>query len=74
MRYDLNGDGTPSGNAAKVTAYETAFGLVASAVISCTGGCKGYELMESLDFEDADGDGTADDKSYLGSKRIRRWN
>ena len=27
MRYDLDGDGTPSGNATKVSAYEAAFGL-----------------------------------------------
>ena len=56
MRYDLDGDGVASiGDEA---AYLAAFGAP-----SCTDGCTGYELMESLDFEDADGDGTADDKS-----------
>ena len=56
IRYDLDGDGVASiGDEA---AYLAAFGAP-----SCTDGCTGYELMESLDFEDADGDGTADDKS-----------
>ena len=52
----MDGDGVASiGDEA---AYLAAFGTP-----SCTDGCTGYELMESLDFEDADGDGTADDKS-----------
>ena len=63
MRYDLDGDGTPTGAADDITAYEAAFGLAVDAVISCTGGCTGYELMNDLDFEDADSNGTADDKS-----------
>ena len=63
IRYDLDGDGTPSDNTDAQDAYEAAFGLASGAVISCAGGCTGYELRESLDFEDADGDGTADDKS-----------
>ena len=64
IHYDLDGDGIPSGTDLEQTAYRTAFGLsgVATAA-SCTGGCKGYELMNNLDFEDANGDGTADDKS-----------
>ena len=45
------------------TAYRTAFGLTAANNNTCTGGCVGYELMNNLDFEDANGDGTAGDKS-----------
>ena len=66
IRYDLNGDGTPSSSG--VSDYEAAFSLLAGQVGSCGDGvditsCIGYELTTSLDFEDADGDGTADDKS-----------
>ena len=50
LRYDLDGNGTPSGNAAKVTAYEAAFGLSVGGSVSCAGGCTGYELMNDLDF------------------------
>ena len=63
IRYDLDGDGTPSGSAAEQTAYRTAFGLTGTNNNTCTGGCVGYELRNNLDFEDADGNGTADDKS-----------
>ena len=64
IRHDLDGDGVPSGTDLEQVAYRTAFGVSgASIVVSCTGGCVGYELMSDLDFEDADGDGTADDKS-----------
>ena len=64
IRYDLDGDGTPSGTTMEQAAYRTAFGLSgAGTAASCTGGCEGYELMNNLDFEDADGDGAADDKS-----------
>ena len=64
IHYDLDGDGIPSGTDLEQTAYRTAFGVSGAAtVVSCTGGCVGYELMNNLDFEDADGDGTADDKS-----------
>ena len=64
IRYDLDGDGTPSGTDLEQTAYRTAFGISGAATVaSCTGGCEGYELMNDLDFEDANGNGTADDKS-----------
>ena len=63
IRYDLDGDGTPSGSTSERTAYRTAFGLTGSDNNICIGGCSGYELMNNLDFEDANGDGTADDKS-----------
>ena len=33
----------------------------------------GYELMNSLDFEDADGDGTADDKSIWARRSNCSW-
>ena len=64
IRYDLDGNGVPSGTELEQAAYRTAFGLSGGAtIVSCTGGCEGYELINNLDFEDADGDGTADDKS-----------
>ena len=65
IRYDLDGDGTPSGDAAAVSAYEAAFGLTAGAAISCTGGCSGYELMTNLDFED--------NASYADGSREVAW-
>ena len=53
MRYDLDGDGVAFiGDEA---AYLAAFGTP-----SCASSCTGYELMESLDFEDA--------ASYAGSR------
>ena len=53
IRYDLDGDGTPSGSG--VSAYEAAFSLLAGQVGSCGNGgtittCSGYELTVSLDF------------------------
>ena len=54
IRYDLDGDGTPSGTAAEQAAYRTAFGLTALDNNICIGGCSGYELMNNLDFEDID--------------------
>ena len=63
VRYDLDGDGTPSGATMEQAAYRTAFELTGMNNNICTGGCEGYELMNNLDFEDANGDGTADDKS-----------
>ena len=65
IHYDLNGDGMVDASAsmADSISYETAFGLARKGSITCTGGCSGYELRNDLDFEDADGDGTADDKS-----------
>ena len=66
IRYDLDGDGRPT--SAGQTAWETAFSAVvtvddAAAVRDGSSSFTGYELMNSLDFEDANGDGTADDKS-----------
>ena len=65
IHYDLDGDGMVDASAsmADSISYETAFSLARKGSITCTGGCSGYELMNDLDFEDADGDGTADDKS-----------
>ena len=55
IRYDLDGDGVPSGTDSQQAAYRTAFGLSgAGAAASCTGGCVGYELMSNLDFNDID--------------------
>ena len=50
IRYDLDGNGTPSGTAAEEAAYRTAFVLSPGVNNTCTGGCEGYELMEDLDF------------------------
>ena len=68
IRYDLDGDGAVA--TADEAAYAVAFpsASVTYAAISCGDGtaitaCSGYELMNNLDFEDADGDGTADDLS-----------
>ena len=68
MRYDLDGDGWPS--SAGETAWKAAFTSLSSATVDDDDGTRdpsstymGYELMESLDFEDADGDGTVGDKS-----------
>ena len=66
IRYDLDGDGRPT--SAGQTAWQTAFSAVAAsdddaAVRDASTGFTGYELMNDLDFEDANGNGTADDKS-----------
>ena len=68
IRHDLDGDGLADDNR-NFLAYSTAFpdpvdGAASDPfALACTGGCRGYELMGDLDFEDANGDGTADDKS-----------
>ena len=58
IRYDLDGNGTPSGTSTEQAAYRTAFGT-GSNNVTCHGTCIGYELRASLDF-DTDGDGTVD--------------
>ena len=56
MRYDLDGNGAPSGTTAEQAAYRTAFELSgAGAAAGCTGGCVGYELMSNLDFDNLRG-------------------
>ena len=51
MRYDLDGNGTPSGTAAEEAAYRTAFNLSTGVNNTCTGGtCQGYELTTNLNF------------------------
>ena len=48
IRYDLNGDGKADANAG-IAPYASAFpGTV------CNSSCNGYELIRSLDFDDAD--------------------
>ena len=61
IRYDLNGDGMVD-NPSNASAYEAAFGL-GSGESACASGCVGYELMNDLDFEDANADGTLGDLS-----------
>ena len=52
IRYDLDGDGSPIGSATDISAYEDAFGLSTGESAGCLGGCSGYELMNSLDFNE----------------------
>ena len=63
--FDLNGDGQVDSGVTEADSivYEMAFGLSRKESIHCLASCKGYELRNNLDFEDANGDGTADDKS-----------
>ena len=69
IRYDLNGDGTPT--TAGQVAYREAFGLTgvdntcSDPTTSLAAPCQGYELRANLDFDDADGDG--------GSTKLSRW-
>ena len=65
IRFDLNGDGQVDSGVTEADSivYEMAFGLLRKGSIHCLASCKGYELRNNLDFEDANGDGTADDKS-----------
>ena len=60
IRYDLDGDGTPTGDAATLAAYRTAFDLAANVNNVCTNSgatvaCVGYELMANLDFKQGAG-------------------
>ena len=72
VRYDLDGDGAVS--AADMIAYSSAFpcypGFSEYRPILCVGGCRGYELVSDLDFEDADGDGVVGDKSIWAAGSV----
>ena len=62
MRYDLDGDGTPSASGA--TAYNDAFPDFDSPLRCPSSGCSGYELSTDLDF-DTNRNGMADaDDAY----------
>ena len=65
IRYDLDGDGVPSGDTMEQQAYRNAFGLAAGTNHNCAGGCMGYRLVYDLDFEDAD--------SYAAVTRNNAW-
>ena len=65
LRYDLDGDGTPSGTVAEEAAYRTAFRLTGSMNNTCVRDCKGYELMNDLDFDDTD--------SGMDGKQLSKW-
>ncbi len=74
IRYDLNGDGLPTGTNADTIAYANAFLggdiTASSGRMGCpaTGGCTGYELLNNLDFdENNDGSITAADATYWNS-------
>ena len=59
MRYDLDGDGLPSGTEANIIAYYDAF-KTSQAGFFCDA-CAGYELMNSLDFNTGDAAVRTDD-------------
>ena len=65
LRCDLDGDGrvVPEHESIYGAAFPSAAGGTRYAPLFCLAGCRGYELMVDLDFEDANGDGTANDKS-----------
>ena len=70
IRHDLTGDGNPASGGA--TAYNAAFPLrftAAGGRMGCpSAGCDGYELTQSLDFdENGDGQITAADSTYWDS-------
>ena len=59
IRHDLDGDGVPTNDPAttlveEAALYRTAFGLSSVENNTCTGECKGYELMNDLDFNDTE--------------------
>ena len=62
VRYDLNGDGVPTGTSTEITAYNTAFANAEDnmgcneSVVTISSGtgnpvCTGYELSNNLDFD-----------------------
>ena len=55
IRYDLDGDGSPTNS----TAYDAAFSNAATGMGCPSSGCAGYELTTDLDF-DTNGDGKTD--------------
>ena len=55
IRYDLDGDGSPTNS----TAYDAAFPNAATGMGCPSTGCTGYELTTNLDF-DTNGDGRTD--------------
>ena len=59
MRYDLDGDGIPSGTTADKVEYYNAFKT--SLVGFFCDACAGYELMNDLDFDDNSPDDRTDD-------------
>ena len=65
IRCDLDGDGrvSPKNEAYFGAAFPLYPGGSDYAPIACAGGCRGYELVADLDFEDANNDGTANDAS-----------
>ena len=74
IRYDLNGDGLPTGTNADTIAYARAFPggdlTTATSRMGCpsSGGCTGYELLANLDFdENNDGAITQADSTYWNS-------
>ena len=81
IRWDLNGDGAPTGSAADKAAHAEAFPNPL-ALMGCppgaTGGCLGYELKADLDFDtDSNGEiGSGDDYWNGGSgwAPIGAWN
>ncbi len=50
VRYDLNGDGVVD-DASDWQSYYSASAFAQSSLVGCPGGCSGYELTASLDFD-----------------------
>ena len=65
IRHDLDGNGRVLSGAESVygTAFPVVEGGAAYGPVACAGGCRGYELLRDLDFEDANSDGVPGDKS-----------
>ena len=68
MRYDLDGDGIPSGPLDDTIAYYAAF-QTSRAGFFCDA-CAGYELMNDLDFDDNDPGDRTDDTYYNDGGRM----
>ena len=72
IRYDLNGDGLPTGTNADTIAYAGAFPggdiTASSGRMGCAATCTGYELMNNLDFDENNDDQiTSADATYWNS-------
>ena len=64
IRWDLDGDGTPSGNASE---YAAAFPVAAAgSVCPADATCAGYELMSNLDFDTGAAGDRTDDTYHNG--------
>ena len=72
IRFDTNGNGAPEGTKEEGAVYEAAFGLSSNAVINCTDGCLGYELMNDLDFAGTKWE-NPDGGTFSGTRAAGGW-